>query len=128
MTGNAAGPPADCVAGPYQTLCPMGFVTDFSGNLVYYDNSWAIVEATSSASMVVEVDFYYSPDEITYTMLSCGINLSRDVTTQGCQDYPVTMFRIPPGAGLYVKMRTNVASTSEWLDFKIQRHTYGVGV
>lgn len=128
MTGNAAGPPADCVAGAYQTMMPIGFARDFSGNLTNYDSSWLVVEATSSASMIVEADLYYSPDEVTYTMVARGINLSRDTTTQGCQEYPVAMARAPAGAGMYVKMRSNVAATNEWADFKIQRHTYPVGI
>jgi len=128
MTGNAAGPPADCVAGPYQTMMPMGFTRDFSGNLTYYDGSWMIVESVSSATMIVEADIYWSADEVTYTLLARGINLSRDVTTLGCQEYPISMLRVAPGAGLYVKMRSNVAPTSEWVDFKINRHTYPVGL
>ena len=128
MTGNAAGPPADCVAGPYQTMMPMGFTRDFSGNLTYYDGSWMLVESVSSATMIVEADIYWSADEVTYTLLARGINLSRDVTTLGCQEYPISMLRVAPGAGLYVKMRSNVAPTSEWVDFKINRHTYPVGL
>ena len=128
MTGNAAGPPADCVAGDYQTFMPMLFTRDFAGNLTWSDCSWFVVEAVSSASMIVEVDVYYSTDEVTYTIVSTGINLSRDTATLGCQEYPVSMARIPPGAGLYVKMRSNAAATNEWVDVKVQRHTYEVGL
>jgi hypothetical protein len=128
MTGNAAGPPADCVAGPYQTFMPIGFTRDFSGNLVWYRLSYFVVEAVSSNTMIIETDVYFSLDEVTYTMIGRGINLSRDTVTQGSQEYGVRLTRIPPGAGLYVTMRSNVAAVNEWVDVKVQRGTFPVGV
>ncbi len=127
MTGNAAAL-GNRVAGAYQTMIPMGAVRDTGGNLVYYDPNIIVVEAIVSAGRIVECDLYYSGDEVTFTLLAAGIDLSRDTMTQGSQEYTFQCGRVPPGAGLYAKMRSDGTLITDWIDIKIQIHTYPLGV
>jgi len=122
MDGNAAAL-GDRVAGQMQMVVPM-----FGYGGVYFDPDTIVVEATSNTSMIVEADLYYSTDEAAFTLLIEGVNLSRETAANGSQQYHAPSVRAPPNAGLYVKMRSNVAGAAENQDFKVQLHTYPLGV
>ena len=124
MTGNAT-PATNSIAGAYQCIVPMMSVwhpTELV--LVDYDIGKIIVEATSDQSMIVECDGYWSMDEVTFYPLWYGLELSREPATAGSQTFLVSSHRIPAGAGFYVKMRSNLTSATEWVDFKAQYHLY----
>jgi len=132
MNGNAATgtPPNDCVAGDFQVFQPMGWVQDDAGNYVYYSVDDVIVEASSMAvTIVIEADIYYSTDEVTFVKIVDGLNISFNVTTgAGCQQFMSRGLRIPPGAGLYIKVRSTDTSSASTVDLKVQFHRYPVGV
>lgn len=117
----------DHVAGALQTLVPMQWVYDNSGNLVLYDSNIMIVEGASSGTTVYECDLYYSTDEINFVLFQAGLNLSFAGTNAGSQQYLSHGQRIPAGAGLYIKVRGSNNAT-ETIDLKVQYHQYPLGV
>lgn len=124
LTGNAAAL-IDRIAGGYQCIVPMNSVwhpTELV--LVKYDIGKIVVEACSVDTLLVECDGYYSSDEVTFTPLWYGLELSRQDKDKGCQTYMVSSARIPAGGGFYVKMRSNGTDNESWVDFKAQYHVY----
>lgn len=124
MTGNAAAL-IDRIAGVYQCVIPMNSVwhpTELV--LVAYDVGKIVIEAASSNALIYECDGYYSLDEVTFTPLWYGLELSRDEVTRGCQMFPVNSARIPAGAGFYLKCRSNGTDVADYVDFKAQYHLY----
>jgi hypothetical protein len=127
MTGNAAAL-GNRIAGCYHCIVPPYTVVDISGNYVKYDPSQFVVESISSNSMIVECDIYYSIDESSYTYVGMGLELSRDTASAGSQEYVTRLPRVTEGYGIYCKMRSNGNSTSDWIDCKVQIHTYNYGL
>lgn len=118
----------DRIAGPYQTFVPMGSVIDSAtGVPVRYDIDGFIAEAVSQPASIIEVDAYYSVDEITFVLMSYGNNVSKDVSTNGSQQVIQRSERVPVGGGLYFRIREDVSS-AETIDLKVQFHQYPVGV
>jgi hypothetical protein len=124
MIGNAAAL-GDRVAGPYQCFQPMGSVIHPT-ELVScaYDVGKIAIEAVVSAGRIIECDGYYSEDEITFTPLWYGLELSRETATQGSQQFMVASGRIPAGGGFYIKMRSDGTNVTDWCDIKAQFHVY----
>jgi hypothetical protein len=127
LNGNAAAL-GNRVAGAMQMLIPMGAVIDDSGYPVYYDPAIVVAEATSSASMIVEMDTYWSTDEITFYLMGIGLDISRDSTSVGAIQFDTRLQRIPPGGGLYAKMRSDGTNVTDWVEIKVHSHYYPVGV
>jgi len=128
LSGNAAAL-GNRIAGPYQTFVPMNSVRDSALNLVRYDIDSFIVEAVSSITMIIEADVYYSVDEVTFVLLSYGNNLSREILSNGSQQTIQRCSRVPAGAGLYLKIRSDgTVPATDNLDLKVQLHQYPVGV
>lgn len=136
LTGNA-NPATNSIAGPYQCIVPMSSVwyanATYAGTvenpvvgstLCKYDVGKIVVEAASSNALIYECDGYYSLDEITFTPLWYGLELSRDEVTRGCQTFMVNSHRIPAGAGFYIRARSNGTDPAEYVDFKAQYHVY----
>lgn len=127
MTGNAVAL-GDRVAGAYQMLIPMNSVMDDSGNLVYYDPAIFVSEAVSLTTIIIECDSYWSSDEVTFTLMGLGLDVSKELITTGASQFKMGVQRIPPGAGFYVKMRSSGTVITDWIDFKIHTHYYPLGV
>jgi len=127
MNGNAAAL-GNRVAGDYQMVIPMGAVINDSGSQVWYDPEMIVVEAVITASRIIEADVYWSTDEITFNLMALGLDLSKDTDTTGSQEHQTCVQRVPPGGGVYVKMRSDGTSTADWIDFKIHSHYYPLGV
>lgn len=125
MTGNAAAL-IDRIAGAYQCIIPLNSVwhpTELV--LVPYDVTKVVVEATSTAdATVIECDGYYSADEVVFTPMFYGLELSREEATKGCQAFLVSTHRIPAGSGFYLKCRSNGTNVADYVEFKIQYHLY----
>jgi hypothetical protein len=125
MTGNAAAL-IDRIAGAYQCVVPMNSVwhpTELV--LVPYDVGKVVVEATSTAdATIIECDGYCSADEVTFTPLFYGLELSREEATKGCQAFLVSTDRVPQGSGFYVRMRSNGTNVADYVEFKVQYHLY----
>jgi hypothetical protein len=76
----------------------------------------------------IEMDFYYSYDEETFTKMSEGLNLYRPDAKEALQ-FSIQQQRPPLGAGVYVKMASpSDAAAGGTLDFSIALHTYPIGV
>lgn len=131
MTGNSANL-EDRVAGDYLMIEPTNWIKDDAGRNVYWDPSIVIVENTdSAASIIIECDMYYSLDEVTFTKGVEGLNLSFGsvgVGGSGSQQYTAPHARSPPGAGLYVKLRSNDTNPAKYVDIKVEYHRYPYGV
>jgi hypothetical protein len=126
FTGNAAAL-INRVAGAYQCICPMNSVRNpFEANspVCRYDVGKMVVEAVNDDALIVECDGYYSADELTFTPLWYGLEMSRDIVTKGCQLYTVSSSRIPAGSGFYIKMRSNGTNVADYIEFKAQYHIY----
>lgn len=117
----------DHIAGVIQTLVPLNWVHDVSGNLVYYDPSVQVVEGVSNTASVYEADLLESADEVTFTVRVQGLNLSYNAATSGSQQYNYRHIRIAPGSGLYIRIR-ETANGVETIDLKVQLHQYPYGV
>lgn len=117
------------VAGAYQMVIPIGSSLHTDGvTPVKYDVNMIVTENVVSASRIIEADIYYSLDGVNFTMLSYGLNLSKDNTSAGSQIHPLPNGRPPLGAGLYVKMRSDGTQTTDWVEYKVQLHQYPPGV
>lgn len=127
MSGNAAAL-GNRVAGCFHCLVPPYTVVDINGRSVKYDASVIIVEAISATNLLTECDLYNSIDEITYNYMSMGQELSRETLAAGSQEYHTRVVRVPEGYGLYCKMRSNGNAITDWVDIKIQLHTYPYGL
>jgi hypothetical protein len=127
LNGNAAAL-GNRVAGDMQMLIPMGAVINDSGSLVYYDPAVIVAEATNSASMIVEMDLYWSTDEITFNLMGIGLDISKDSTSAGALQFATQVQRIPPGGGLYTKMRSDGNAVTDWVEIKAHSHYYPLGV
>jgi hypothetical protein len=124
LTGNHANL-ISRVAGDYQCVCPMNSVVHPTELVVCkYDVGKMVAEAASSNALIYECDGYYSSDEVTFTPLWYGLEMSRDEVTKGCQMFPVNSHRIPAGAGFYIKARSNGTDAADYIDFKAQYHVY----
>lgn len=130
FNNNAAAPnnPGDNIAGDMQTIIPMKSVLDSSLIAVRYDIDGIVVEAVNTTSEIIEADLYYSTDEVTFYNMDYGVNLSKDVATQGSQQVVIRGARLPTNAGLYTKMRASGVSNTSWVDFKVQMHQYPAGM
>ena len=127
LTGNAAGL-GNRVAGAYQMVIPMKSVIDDLGNSVWYDPEIFVSEAVVSANRIIECDLYWSLDEVTFNLMAFGLDVSKDVNTAGAIQFSTCVQRVPPGGGVYVKMRSDGTDPADWIDFKIHSHYYPVGV
>ena len=127
LNGNAAAL-GNRVAGDMQMVIPVGSVINDSGIPVWYDPATFVMEATNTASMVVEVDTYWSLDELTFTLMGMGLDVSRDVVAVGAQQFRTEVQRAPPGAGIFVKLRSDGNNVADWVDFKLHCHYYSAGV
>jgi hypothetical protein len=118
----------DRIAGPFQTFVAMGSVIDSAtGVPVRYDIDSFISEAVSQSNSIIEVDAYFSMDEITFVLMSYGNNVSKDAAVNGAQQVLQRSERVPAGGGLYLRLREDVSS-AETIDMKVQFHQYPVGV
>lgn len=125
LTGNAVLL-NNRMAGPYQTLIPIGASGPYK-----YDPSIIIVEGASSGAMVIEGDLYWSLDEVTFSLLESGLNLSFGSgggVNVGSQQFLCNMQRVPVGAGIYIKCRSNGTLITDWVDLKLQIHQYASGL
>jgi len=127
LNGNAAAL-GNRVAGDMQMLIPMGSVIDDNGNQVWYDPAIIVAEAVVSANMIIEADTYWSTDEITFHLMGVGLDISKDVAAAGATQFQTSVQRIPPGGGLYVKMRSDGNNAADWIDIKTHAHYYPLGV
>lgn len=127
MSGNAAAL-GNRIAGCYHCLIPPYTVVDVSGRFVKYDSSVLVVEAISATNLLTECDLYNSIDEISFNYMSMGQELSREPLAAGSQEYHTRVPRVAEGYGLYCKMRSNGNAITDWVDIKIQIHTYPYGI
>jgi len=127
LTGNAAAL-GDRVAGDYQMVIPMGAVISDAGAQVWYEPEILVAESVVSANRIIEVDTYWSTDEITFNLMGIGLDVSKDVATAGASQFYTKVQRVPPGGGVYVKMRSDGTNPADWIDFKMHSHYYPSGV
>jgi len=127
LTGNAAAL-GDRVAGAYQMVIPMKSVIDDTGAQVWYDPEIFVAEAVVSANRIIEVDTYWSLNEVTFVLMALGLDVSKDVATAGASQFITKVQRVPPGGGVYVKMRSDGTNPADWIDFKMHSHYYPAGV
>ena len=127
LTGNAAAL-GDRVAGDYQMVIPMGAVISDAGAQVWYEPEILVAESVVSANRIIEVDTYWSTDEITFNLMGIGLDVSKDVATAGASQFYTKVQRVPPGGGVYVKMRSDGTDPADWIDFKMHSHYYPSGV
>jgi len=127
LTGNAAAL-GDRVAGDYQMVIPMGAVISDAGAQVWYEPEILVAESVVSANRIIEVDTYWSTDEITFNLMGIGLDVSKDVATAGATQFYTKVQRVPPGGGVYVKMRSDGTDPADWIDFKMHSHYYPSGV
>jgi hypothetical protein len=127
LTGNAAAL-GNRVAGAYQMVIPMGAVISDAGAQVWYEPEIFVAESVVSANRIIEVDTYWSTDEITFNLMGIGLDVSKDVATAGATQFYTKVQRVPPGGGVYVKMRSDGTDPADWIDFKMHSHYYPSGV
>jgi len=127
LTGNAAAL-GNRVAGAYQMVIPMGAVISDAGAQVWYEPEILVAESVVSANRIIEVDTYWSTDEITFNLMGIGLDVSKDVATAGASQFYTKVQRVPPGGGVYVKMRSDGTNPADWIDFKMHSHYYPSGV
>jgi len=106
----------------------MGAVISDAGAQVWYEPEIFVAESVVSANRIIEVDTYWSTDEITFNLMGIGLDVSKDVATAGATQFYTKVQRVPPGGGVYVKMRSDGTDPADWIDFKMHSHYYPSGV
>lgn len=128
MTGNAAAL-GNRIAGGYQVVLPMGYIVDpATGVTVKFDPEIVITEAVVAIGRIIEMDLYYSTDEVTFTLINYGLNLSMSTATAGSDMHINKGQRCPAGAGLYTVMRSDGTVNTDWVNYKVHVHQYPPGV
>lgn len=115
---------ANQITGDYLCVFPIGHFPTRNFDV----NVFSLLDvAVGITNDIIEFDFFYSNDEVTFTQISEG---EKGVLTSSKDSklIPIHQKRIPPGYGCYCKMRTQDGAVANGIEFAVTGHLYPVEV
>lgn len=117
----------ESIAGDMHCVAPPGTVVDENGRPLAYDPNGFIVEQVEDTGLI-EIDIYKSLNEVDFTIMTQGGEVSRTPLTAGSQEYNFACDRVDPGWGLYCRMRAKDSNAAHTVKGKFRMHVYPYGV